>query len=215
MQQRNYGPRKNYQINISPVRVIDSDGTMLGVKPTQEALQLARERGLDLVEISPLAKPPVCKILDYSKYLYEQEKKNKDARKKQHGGELKELRIKPRIATHDLETKTKQMEEFIRKGDKVRLTVVFHGRENQHRDLGHQLLMQVKEKFVPIALTDGGVQTLGNRMSITLTPKGNVPPPPQQHQPAQPKPQPQQQPAQQPQPQEARTGITTSETGIK
>ena len=150
---------------------------MLGVKPTQEALQLAREQGLDLVEISPMAKPPVCKILDYSKYLYEQEKKTKDSRKKQRAGILKELRIKPRIAVHDMETKVKHMEEFIHKGDKVRLTVVFHGRENQHRNLGQQLLMKIKERFAPIAVVDGGVQTLGNRMSITLTPKGNVPQP--------------------------------------
>jgi translation initiation factor IF-3 len=144
---------------------------MLGVKPIQEALILARERGLDLVEIAPQAKPPVCKVLDYSKYLYEQEKKQRDARKHQHASLLKELRIKPRIASHDLETKVKHMEEFIHKGDKVRLTVVFHGRENQHRDLGRTLLQQIQARFTPIAVTEGGFQMMGNRMSITLIPR--------------------------------------------
>jgi len=146
---------------------------MLGVKPIQEALALARERGLDLVEIAPQARPPVCKVLDYSKYLYEQEKKLKDARKKQHSSELKELRIKPRIASHDLETKVRHMEEFIGKGDKVRLTVVFHGRENQHRDLGRKLIEQLRDRFAATAAVDGGIQTQGNRMSITLAPKGH------------------------------------------
>jgi len=152
---------------------VDVDGTMLGVKPIQEALGLARERGLDLVEIAPQARPPVCKVLDYSKYLYEQDKKQRDARKKQRSSVLKELRIKPRIASHDLETKVRHMEEFLGKGDKVRLTVVFHGRENQHRDLGRNLIEQLRVRFEPTATVDGGIQTQGNRMSITLAPKGH------------------------------------------
>jgi len=168
---------------------------MLGVKTIQEAMYLARERGLDLVEIAPQAKPPVCKILDYSKYLYEQDKKQRDARKHQHASMLKELRIKPRIASHDLETKVKHMEEFIGKGDKVRLTVVFHGRENQHRDLGRQLLQQIQARFAPMAAAEGGFQTMGNRMSITLVPRQSQPAhqaqPQQNTQAAQPAPKPQ------------------------
>lgn len=163
--------RKNHQINVSPVRLIDADGTMLGIKPTSEAMDLARSRGLDLVEISPQAKPPVCKVLDFSKYLYELEKKQRDARKKQKAGMLKEIRVKPRIGQHDLDTKLKHIEEFISHKDKVRLTVVFHGRENKHKELGQKLLESFQQRLADVAMTEGGAQLLGNRLSITFAPK--------------------------------------------
>ena len=165
------GPRKNHQINVSFVRLIDTDGTMLGVKPAQEALGMARQKNLDLVEIAPQAKPPVCKILDYSKYLYEIEKKSREARKKQKSGMLKEIQVRPRIASHDLETKVRHAEEFLQKHDNVRFIVVFHGRENQHKDLGRQMLTTLQERFASVANVEGNIQTAGNRMSITLTPK--------------------------------------------
>ncbi|NLO92070.1 MAG: translation initiation factor IF-3 [Elusimicrobia bacterium] len=168
-------PKRNMQIRASSVRLIDNDGTMVGVKPLQDALALARTRGMDLVEIAPQANPPVCKVLDFSKYLYELDKKQREARKKQKAGSLKEIRLKPRISPHDLETKIKHAEEFLSNKDKVRLTVVFRGRENQHKDLGQTLLDSAKAKLEPVAAVEGVIQLLGNRMSITFAPKQQQP----------------------------------------
>ncbi len=163
--------RKNEQIRVPQVRLIDSDGTMLGLVSIQEALIKAREQELDLVEISPTAQPPVCKILEYSKYIYEQGKKNKDAKKKQKTVALKEIRLKSRIASHDLEVKVKQIEGFLNKKDMVRVSVVFYGRENQHKDIGITMLNDMKTKFAAISDVDGTIQTQGNRVSITFVPK--------------------------------------------
>ena len=153
------------------VRLIDSDGTMVGIKQISEALGIARTRGLDLIEIAPQAKPPVCKILDYNKYCYTQEKQQREARKKQKAGMLKEIRLKPRIAAHDLDTKIKHVEEFLQKHDKVRVTVIFRGRENQHKDIGRGLLSSILERLASLAAAEGNIQTMGNRMSMTLIPK--------------------------------------------
>lgn len=162
---------RNGNIRAAEVRVIDSDGTMLGIKPTAVAVAMAREQELDLVEISPNAQPPVCKILDYNKYVFEQSKKTKDAKKKQTKVTLKELRIKSRIAAHDLDVKLKQIEGFLKKKDQVRLVVVFHGRENQHKDIGIQMLQDAAKRLEPLANVDGGLQQQGNRMSMTFVPK--------------------------------------------
>lgn len=166
--------RRNQNIRVPEVRLIDSDGTMIGIKPVAEAIALAKEQELDLVEISPNAEPPVCKILDYNKYVYEQGKKSKDAKKKQAKVTLKELRIKSRIAAHDLDVKLRQIEEFLRKKDMVRLTVVFHGRENQHKDLGMQLLSDAAKRLEPLGSVDGGLQSQGNRMAMTFVPKNEA-----------------------------------------
>lgn len=163
--------RRNHNIRVEQVRLIDSDGTMLGVKPVAEAIALAKEQELDLVEISPNAEPPVCKILDYNKYVYEQEKKNKDAKKKQSKVTLKELRIKSRIAAHDLEVKLHQIEEFLKKKNSVRFVVVFHGRENQHKDIGIAILNDAAKRLEPLAGVEGGLQSIGNRVSMTFIPK--------------------------------------------
>lgn len=162
---------RNGNIRAAEVRVIDSDGTMLGIKPVAVAVALAREQELDLVEISPNAQPPVCKILDYNKYVFEQSKKQKDAKKKQSKVTMKELRIKSRIAAHDLDVKLKQIEGFLKKKDQVRLVVVFHGRENQHKDIGMQMLQDAAKRLEPLANVDGGLQQQGNRMSMTFVPK--------------------------------------------
>lgn len=162
---------RNHNIRAAEVRVINSDGTMLGVFPTREAVAMAKEQELDLVEISPNAQPPVCKILDYNKYVYEQGKKAAEAKKKQAKVSLKELRIKSRIAPHDLEVKLRQIEEFLKKKNQVRFVVVFRGRENQHKDLGIQLLNDTAKRLEPLATVDGGLQQLGNRMSMTFVPK--------------------------------------------
>ena len=162
---------RNQNIRAAEVRVINSDGTMMGVLPTREAIALAKEQELDLVEISPNAQPPVCKILDYNKYVYEQGKKAAEAKKKQAKVSLKELRIKSRIAPHDLEVKHRQIEEFLRKKNQVRFVVVFRGRENQHKDLGIQILNDTAKRLEELATVDGGLQQLGNRMSMTFVPK--------------------------------------------
>jgi translation initiation factor IF-3 len=151
--------------------VIDTDGTQLGVKPISEALGLARQRSLDLIEIAPQANPPVCKILDYSKFRYEQEKKAREGRKKQKSGLLKEIRFRPNIGAHDLDVKIRQMEEFIKEKDKVRITVMFRGREMQHRDLGMKLLDSIRERLDSVAAVESAPTPDRNRLIMTLIPK--------------------------------------------
>lgn len=163
--------RINRWINVSQVRLVDSDGTMLGVKPTQEAMQMARNAGMDLVEIAPQAAPPVCKIMDFSKYLYEKDKQDRENRKKQKVGMLKEIRMHTRIASHDLNTKIKHIAGFLTGQDKVRVTVIFKGRENQHRDLGEKILQDVVLKLAEFGNQEGRFSMAGNRMSVMLSPK--------------------------------------------
>lgn len=167
----NKGLRTNQRISAAQVRLIDTDGTQLGIRPIAEALGIARTKGLDLIEIAPGANPPVCKILDYSKYMYEQERKNREARRKQKTGLLKEVRFSPVIGAHDLDVKLKRIEEFLKAHDKVRITVMFRGRQNQHKDLGVNLLKQVQERLVSIASVEGNPTTDRNRLFITLIPK--------------------------------------------
>ncbi|MCR4296220.1 MAG: translation initiation factor IF-3 [Elusimicrobia bacterium] len=163
--------RINNMIRAAMVRLIDADGTQVGVKPIAEALALARTRGLDLVEVAATATPPVCKVLPYSKYKYEQDKKERESRKKQKAGLLKELRFRPNIGQHDLDVKVKQIEEFIDAHDKVRITVVFRGREMQHRDLGFKLLMSIQQKLVEKAAVEQAPMPDRNRLVMTLIPK--------------------------------------------
>lgn len=163
--------RKNEHIRAEQVRLVDTDGKMIGIVSLREALYQARQKELDLVEISPTAQPPVCKILDYSKYIYEQGKKEKDAKKKQKAVSLKEIRMKSRIAPHDLEVKVKQIEGFLKKKDMVRVSIVFYGRENQHKDIGLTMLNDMKERLAPVGDVDGTIQSQGNRISITFVPK--------------------------------------------
>jgi len=143
---------------------------MLGIKPLIEAQTMARGSGLDLVEISPDANPPVCKVMDFSKYLYEKDKQERENRKKQKAGVLKEIRLNPRIASNDLNTKLRHAEVFLKEQNKVRVTVVFHGRENQHRNLGEEILMHVKKTLEGVGVVEGRTQMMGNRMSIMLSP---------------------------------------------
>jgi translation initiation factor IF-3 len=163
--------RINQFIRAPQVRVIDSDGSQIGVRATSEALAIARQRGLDLVEVAPNANPPVCKILPYSKYKYDKEKQDRESRKKQKAGLLKELRFRPNIGQHDLDVKVKQIEEFIDAHDKVRITVVFRGREMQHRDLGFKLLMSIQEKLALKAAVEQAPVPDRNRLVMTLIPK--------------------------------------------
>jgi len=162
--------RVNRNITSPQVRLIDMHGTMLGIKPLIEAVNMARGANLDLVEISPGANPPVCKVMDFSKFLYEKEKQDRENRKKQKAGVLKEIRLNPRIASADLHTKIRHIEEFLKEHNKVRVTVVFRGRENQHRNLGEEILMAIKDNLSSVGVVEGRPSMMGNRMSIMLAP---------------------------------------------
>ncbi|MDR2067361.1 MAG: translation initiation factor IF-3 [Endomicrobium sp.] len=166
--------RINQFIKVPEVRLIDSDGTMLGIVKTVEALSKAQTLDLDLVEISPQASPPVCKIINFSKFKYEMDKKGKEAKKKQKVSHLKEVRVRPRIGEHDLEIKIKHARSFIEDGNKVQITVMFSGREMQHRDLGVKVMDKVKESLSDIVETEGGTSSMGTRMFLTLVPKKKI-----------------------------------------
>lgn len=139
--------RINRQIRAREVRLIDDNGEQKGVVSTIEALRLAQEAGLDLVEVAPTANPPVCKILDYGKYRYEQEKKLRESKKNQTQIKLKEIRMQPKIEKHDLEFKSKHITEFLSEGNKVKVTIRFRGRELAHTELGRVVLEKVLEKL--------------------------------------------------------------------
>ncbi len=142
----------NKDISASQVRVIGADGEQIGILPTHEALKIAGEDDLDLVEVSPDAKPPVCKIMDYGKYKYEQTKKKQEAKRKQKSTQIKEIKVRPKTSDHDLETKVNHIEKFIGKNDKVKVTLVFRGREYMLKEQANAILEKV------IALTEGFAQ---------------------------------------------------------
>jgi translation initiation factor IF-3 len=156
------------------VRLIDSDGSQVGIVKTSEALSMAQVKSLDLVEISPQANPPVCKIINFSKFRYEVEKKEKEAKKKQKTVQVKEVRIRPRIGEHDLEVKIKHAREFIEDGNKVQLTAMFSGREMQHKELGIKIVDKIKEALSDIAETEGKSSSMGTRIFLTLAPKKKI-----------------------------------------
>ena len=137
------GPRTNEKIRATQVRVINSDGKNLGTLSTQEAINIAKQKGLDLIEISPKANPPVCKIIDIGKYKYDLQKKVNKAKKKQKIVNLKEIKLRPVTEIHDYNFKIKNAQKFLSKGDKVKFTVLFKGREMQHTHLGHELMQRI------------------------------------------------------------------------
>jgi len=161
----------NKEIRAKEVRVIDPDGNQLGVIPIQEALRAAMESGLDLVEVSPNAKPPVCKIMDYGKYKYELTKKQQEAKKKQSTFQLKEIKIRPKTSDHDLQVKMGHIRKFLGKKDKVRVTVVFRGREITLSDRGRELLSQVAETVSDISAVEQFPKFEGRTMIMVLAPK--------------------------------------------
>lgn len=163
--------RTNQYIRVPEVRLIDENGAQAGVVPTSEALARAQAAGKDLIEISPMARPPVCKITEFSKFRYEISKKEKESKKKQKTIQLKEVRLRTRIAGHDLEVKTKKIREFLLEGNNVQLTVMFSGREMQHKDLGLAIFDKIKEQVADIASVDGRVSSMGTRSFLTLNPK--------------------------------------------
>eukprot|EP01032_Pedospumella_encystans_P034041 gene34041-38479_t len=165
------GPRSNREIRIPKVQLINEEGQNLGVVPTDQALRMAEEAGLDLVEISPNAEPPVCKILDLGKLKYANQKKAAEARKKQKIVEVKEIKMRPNIDTHDYEVKMKAMNRFFEEGDKVKVTLKFRGREMAHQELGMKLLLQVKEDTLGIAKVEAEPKLEGRQMMMVLAPK--------------------------------------------
>lgn len=165
------GPRSNQEIRVPQVQLIDAEGQNLGVVPTSQALALAEEAGLDLVEIVPSAQPPVCKITDLGKMKYQSQKKAAEARKRQKIIEIKEIKMRPNIDDHDYETKMKAVRRFFDDGDKVKLTLRFRGREMAHLELGMQLLNRVREEVGEIAKVEAEPKLEGRQMMMVLAPK--------------------------------------------
>ncbi|MBX9729579.1 MAG: translation initiation factor IF-3 [Sphingopyxis sp.] len=165
------GPRFNQFINVPRVRVIDHEGENLGVMLTAEAIEAAAEVGLDLVEVSPNADPPVCKFLDVGKYKYEAQKKANIARKSQKTQEIKEIKMRPNIDDHDFDTKMKKVFDFIGEGDKVKLTMRFRGREMSHLELGLAVLKRVADLTAEVAKVEAHPRTEGRQMLMVIAPK--------------------------------------------
>jgi len=165
------GPRINEEIRTREVHLIDKDGGNLGNLPIAEALAKAQEAGLDLVEISPNATPPVCKLLDFGKYKYQEQKKQAEARKKQKVVEVKEIKFRPMIDDHDYQVKMRSMQRFFEEGDKVKVTLRFRGREMAHQELGTQLLNRVKEDTGKMAKIESEPRFEGRQMVMVLAPR--------------------------------------------
>lgn len=162
--------RVNERIRIREVRLIDDEGTQVGIIPTRQALEMARERGMDLVEVAPNASPPVCRLMDYGKFRYEQSRKERDSRRNQHVIKLKEVRVEPKIGDHDLETKGRQAAKFLDGGDKVKLTVLFRGRSITHPELGRDLLDQLAIQLREHGTIEQPARMEGRTMTMYMAP---------------------------------------------
>jgi translation initiation factor IF-3 len=165
------GPRVNEQIASDPVRVVNADGEMVGVIPLKQGLEIAIEAGLDLVEVSPNADPPVCKVLDYGKYKYEAQKKANEARKKQKVIDVKEIKMRPGIDEHDYQVKMRSVRRFLDEGDKVKMTIRFRGREMAHQELGMKVLDRIRTEIEEQAKVEQTPRTEGRMMTMVLAPK--------------------------------------------
>ncbi|HJM51233.1 MAG TPA: translation initiation factor IF-3 [Alphaproteobacteria bacterium] len=165
------GPRVNEMIDDAEVRLVDQEGNMVGVVSVDNARETAAEAGLDLVEMAPGAEPPVCKILDYGKFKYQAQKKANVARKKQKTTELKEIKMRPGIDTHDYDVKMRSITKFIGNGDKVKVTLRFRGREMVHLDLGMKVLDRVRDEVVEIAKVEQFPVMEGRLMTMVIAPK--------------------------------------------
>jgi translation initiation factor IF-3 len=160
----------NRAIRVPEVRVVNEDGQQLGVMPTDAARDIAARIGLDLVEISPNGTPPVCKIMDYGRFKYEQKKKAATAKRSQHQSQLKEIKLRPQIDEHDLAFKLRAAERFLIEGDKVKATVTFRGREMQHQQIGRDLLTRVVQRLAELAKAESHPQMEGRMLSLILAP---------------------------------------------
>ncbi len=162
--------RVNEGIRAREVRLVGPDGNQIGIKPIEEALRMAEEMDLDLVEVAPQAQPPVCKIMDYGKYRYEQTVKMKEARKKQSVVVYKEMKMRPKIDRHDYEIKRRHIERFLKAGNKVKVTIMFRGREMSHTDLGRSLLDQLAEELSELGTVESQPKLDGRNMQMILAP---------------------------------------------
>jgi translation initiation factor IF-3 len=163
--------RVNRQIRISPLRVIAADGSQMGILDLDAALAAAQEQGLDLVEVAPMARPPVVRIMDYGKFKFEQAKMARQAKKKQHVIHLKEVKYRPGIEDHDFETKTRHARRFLGEGNKVKVTLMFRGRQIAHPELGKAVVDRVAAELADVAKIESDAKMEGKSMTMILTPK--------------------------------------------
>ncbi|MFO1052075.1 MAG: translation initiation factor IF-3 [Planctomycetota bacterium] len=166
---RPVGPRINQRIRVKQVRLVDDEGNMKGIVEINDALAMAAEKGLDLVEIAPDQRPPVCRLMDFGKFKYEQKKKEQASRRKQHHVQVKEVRVRPKIAEHDIEVKVKKAREFLEEGDKVQINCLFRGREMMHKDLGIKIMRDVYQRLQDIAKVEREPQEEGRRLVMLIT----------------------------------------------
>lgn len=169
------GPNINHEIEAPSVRLVDENGEMVGIVATTEAIRSAKDVGLDLVEVSPNAEPPVCKILDFGKYKYEQQKKAQEARKKQKTIDVKEVKIRPGIEEHDFQVKMRNVHRFLEKGDKVKISMRFRGREMAHQDIGLKVLERMKEEVLEKSKIEQEPKLEGRQMIMILAPEQTSP----------------------------------------
>ncbi|WP_077397768.1 MULTISPECIES: translation initiation factor IF-3 [Leptospirillum] len=163
-------PRVNYEIKIKEVRVIGPEGEQLGIFPTHVAIKKAEEQGFDLVEVSPTAKPPVCKMMDFGKYMYEQSKKVHAMKQHQKSGQIKEVKFRPHINEHDLETKINYVQRFLEDGNKAKISMMFRGREMIHTEVGKELLQKIIVATEGVAVLEVPPRMEGSNMTMTLAP---------------------------------------------
>jgi translation initiation factor IF-3 len=163
--------RVNERIRVPQVRVIADDGTQVGVLPVREALVLAQSKGLDLVEVSPTARPPVCRIMDYGKFKYEQNLRARKAKKKQHHTHLKEIKMRPKIDDHDYDFKLRHARDFLGDRDKVKFTITFRGREIAHTEIGHELMKRIMAELQDVAIVETPPRQEGRSITAVVMPK--------------------------------------------
>ncbi len=168
------GPRTNHRIRVPEIRVIGAEGEMLGVIPTHEALRLAREKELDLVEVNPKAMPPVCKIMDYGRFKYEEKKRENDAKKRQIQVELKEVKLRPKTDDHDMDVKVKHVRRFLEEGNKVKVTCRFRGREITHPETAERQLLEILDKTKDLTVIEQPPRMEGKTMTILVAPKPEI-----------------------------------------
>jgi len=162
--------RVNERIRVREVRVVDEDGTQIGIMRTLDALDLAKKKKLDLVEVAPNARPPVCRIMDYGKYRYKQTKREHEARKKQHNVSLKEIKLRPKTGEHDYQFKVKHIERFLKQLNKVKVTIMFRGREMSHPEIGREILERICEHFGDKVEIEKRPHLDGRNMTMILAP---------------------------------------------
>ncbi len=166
----NEEPRVNERIRISPIRLIDETGEQLGIMATEEAQTLAVDRGLDLVEVAPSARPPVCRLMDFGKYKYAQARKAREAKKKQHIIHVKEVKFRPKIETHDIDFKLRHARRFLDEGNKVKFTLMFRGREAMRPERGRQILERVKRELRDVAVVEADIAHEARTMTMVMGP---------------------------------------------